>query len=96
MNDIARDKLVQAALDGVPQIKDSYATTEGVCGLGALGYRPASLGNHALDVLYAMREHVLFQCPLGCAEEILSDRGIISHFNDIHDMSFLDIARKMP
>jgi len=105
MNDLARGKLVEAALNGVPQIRATYQSSDGLCGLGVLGYRLA-MGREAIQALDREMglDLQIASCP-ECGEKWTAEpativfsigRHLVTHLNDDHHMDFLTIARKMP
>ena len=101
MNDIARQKLIDAALAGVRQIKGKYADDEGgLCALGVLGMRE----HHILHWEERIREagldpSIAYACPHGCKSEskkgLFGEGGLVVHLNDKHDYDFLAIANKL-
>ena len=95
MNEEAREALVAAEMRGQRQIKDRFNSGDGLCALGVLGWRE---GQAFLDDF--LKPHWGFssnrlQCPF-CERVVLEETRLVAHFNDDHDFSFLDIARKMP
>ena len=103
MNDLAREKLIEAAMNGTPQITRSFKTDLGLCALGVLGYNYAQSYHQqmTLDLLYELNANA--KCPfLGtdedvfdCHSSMFTERHVVAHLNDIHKMTFLDIARKL-
>ena len=110
MNDLAREKLVEAALKGVKQNKGWYfGFDNSLCALGVLGYAHTSTDDSIkqLDTKYGFSDKEI-KCPfignpgekgayeIGGCVLISNERHLVAHLNDIHDLSFLDIARKFP
>ena len=99
MNQEARDKLVEAELRGVPQIRGSYSNSKGKCALGVLGYpdlvsswKTFRLEDTASDCPFLHTDLQLPTCPITS----ISEPMLVIHLNDDHGLSFLDIARKFP
>lgn len=99
MNDLARERLREAALKGVPQIKGMYRDPfGGRCALGVLDQE----GRLSTTSWQALTE---FQVRLGLSDELrgcpecgkgpYTEPGLILHYNDDHDMDFLAIANKL-
>ena len=102
MNQEARNKLVEAELSGVKQIKGSFTSRNGQCALGVLGC--SELGNNSqVYVRYQLTQRAP-NCPFlgtdleieSCHKSRHSEAGLVIHLNDGHGLSFLDIARKFP
>lgn len=96
MNDLARQKLIDAALRGVRQIKGRLRDSKGgMCALGALGYRTGEYEQWMeLGHLYEMKEEIC-DCPFSCGLKFLCEGSLIVHLNDKHDLDFLGIANKL-
>lgn len=100
MNQEARDKLVEAELNGVRQVKGTFVNNDGRCALGVLGF--SETNNKSLQEKYDFKD-VAPTCPflstnlhrISCHWPI-TEMQLVSHLNDCHDLSFLDIARKFP
>lgn len=101
MNQEARDRLVEAELQGVEQIRGTFAIREGRCALGVLGFGLEGSDPLALLSKYEFSEKVV-ACPfVGTNLEMnicypRSEAMLVAHLNDTHKLSFLDIARKFP
>lgn len=103
MNQEARDKLVEAELAGVKQIKGNFSHSGGRCALGVLGFGLGNNNAKELMIKYGFIEHKLCKCPLlntdldtySCSTR-MTETQLVVHMNDDHSMSFLDIARKFP
>ena len=94
MNDLGKDRLVEAALNGVPQITGRYATEAGFCALGVLGIREEEMGVGQFCAKYGL-SMARINC-LTCNRSFLHEFDLVIHMNDDHGMDFLTIARKLP
>ena len=103
MNELARQKLIEAALSGVRQIKGRYHDDDGGrCAMGVLGVRSSEIGQQSnVDQVcktYGVGIHSddeRLPCP-GCGRMYVAEIVLIIHLNDDHDLDFLEIAHKMP
>ena len=109
MNQEARDKLVEAALNGTKQTFGTFAYKNSKCAMGALGVLED--GSNALQIrqMYDLNKRAC-PCPfIGTKQEKygchyfqpgslynLKEFFLVMHLNDGHRLSFLDIARKFP
>lgn len=101
MNQLGRDLLIAAALNGTPQIIGKYVNDAGgMCALGVLGFRlgeedlgRASEESRRLEIKFDLRagdaECVVCQADLG------DETALILHYNDLHKLDFLAIANKL-
>ena len=99
MNELARQKLIEAALSGVRQIKGNYTDGRGgFCAMGVLGW--ADPDKNAIDHVVMMSEQygliAYADCPFECGKSRMAQRDLVIHLNDDHDLDFLGIAHKMP
>lgn len=96
MNDLGREKLVEAALKGVRQITGALTDNKGgFCAMGVLGFS----SDMTLTTFYnAVRAYDLSttirSCDL-CGLNVLGELKLIPHLNDGHGLDFLTIARKV-
>lgn len=110
MNQEARDKLVEAELSGVKQIRGALVTKDGKCALGVLGVNEDASNIQQIRDLYGLNG-LAKRCPFYGTEnerpacfyyspasrfEVLVESSLVIHLNDVHHLSFLDIARKFP
>ncbi len=87
MNQAAVDVLVQAALDGTPQVYGQWSNGRGgFCVNGLLGAR---LGFEKAGL---MERDV--QCP-ECGQKLLTEGWRTMHCNDVHRWDWLTLARKL-
>ena len=103
MNDLARDTLTQAALHGVRQIRNAFTDDAGgLCALGVLGFRGKGFiddCNQRLFHKYGIEPRLSVvrewhACPVDGCHSMHSEVVLISHLNDDHGWTFLDIANK--
>lgn len=92
MNDLAREKLIQAQLRGVKQIYGNYFDERG--GFCAMGILEQDTSSYDTCSQYGLRLTPVF-CP-ECGEKCDVETTLIIHLNDVHKFDFLTIARKMP
>mgnify|MGYP001583116183 CR=1 FL=1 len=104
MNQEARDKLVEAELSGVKQIRGAFSNINGKCALGVLGFGLEGYSVTELIKRYGFLTTSLVTCPFlhtslqvasWCSNR-MSGTQLVVNFNDDHGFSFLDIARKFP
>lgn len=102
MNDVARNKLVQAQLDGVNQIRYHYSKSDGKCAMGVLGFR---VNDNVVQRSQLFKEYgfnfddvgyMKLSCPGECGKRFTLEADLVVHLNDDHEWDFLTIARKMP
>lgn len=98
MNDLAREKLIQAQMSGVKQIYLKLNYGDGRCALGALGFRSDQTKEEciALSKTYDLKSYNGFRRCEECGYPAVSEKSLITHLNDFHHYDFLTIARKMP
>ena len=111
MNDEARDVLVHAALAGKVQVTGALHAMKGNCVLGELhvayhqgseaearacevGY-PGLLACMTLVYTRFGITGACVSCPI-CLGTLPEAIVLAEHLNDLHQLSFLDIARKAP
>lgn len=90
MNELGRDKLREAALKGVRQIKGRFKDDKGgMCALGVLGMK---VGMN--ERKYDLKIGPDLPCEL-CHRICDNEAKLIIHLNDDHDLDFLAIANKV-
>ena len=108
MNQEARDKLVEAELQGVKQIRGQLGEQgKAQCAMGVLFYALVSRGyvftRKSWVAEYGLDKHAP-ACPFmdtelenrECLTLLVNEAQLVVHLNDDHELSFLDIARKFP
>lgn len=97
MNDQGREALVQAALRGVRQIRAKFADEHG--GRCALGVLADAAGLNPLVEPWSDTERAygldLTKQPCALCGFMGTESQTIAHLNDIHELDFLTIARKV-
>ena len=102
MNELGREALVKAAMDGVPQAFGSYAFGKARCGLGVLGdaIGVTLMSPHVLRGFRRVLDAFDLQCRFvtcpECGERRPGEADLIAHLNDDHKFDFLAIANKVP
>ena len=93
MNDLARETLTQAALDGVRQIKGWFKDDRGgFCALGVLKFNLLCVEKWCVEK-YGLSAPCM-ECP-ECGA-LYTEPGLVVHLNDDHNWDFLMIASKFP
>lgn len=110
MNQQARDLLVNAALQGRPQITKAYHSGNGDCAIGVLHdlseqhnretcmwrERPALISQANDTIKVAGLSVDTRPCPVEKCFYAGTEGRMISHLNDEHKWDFLTIARELP
>lgn len=109
MNQEARDKLVEAALNGTKQAFHHFIDKDSKCAMGVLGVNADAMNIREIREKYDLgRESG--PCPFEGTEDAkkechnfregnqngVRESSLVVHLNDVHQLSFLDIARKFP